>query len=108
MKFLKEIASRILIYKYRKSDLQFKENGIILMGADTKSALMRLPTFRGKKYFIYKNQIAEFDNYVFFPADQLENIEKEYLEYPKPVSQRYLTKMDWLNIKQQHPYKEHK
>ncbi len=108
MKFLTESSSNILIYKYNKRDKQIQdtESGIILMGVDSKSTSMRLPKIRGKRYFVNKNQIAEYDSVYYLPADQVEGIEDEYLDYPKPLKRQYMSKFEWLGIKTRHPYKE--
>ena len=108
MKFLLESPSDILINKYDKSDkrIQDTESGIILMGVDSKSASMRLPKLRGKNYFIGKNQIAEFDSVYYIPADQVEGIEDEYLDYPAPLKSQSISKLKWWGIKNNHPYRE--
>lgn len=107
MKFLTEQALDILINKYKKSDpgLVFTKSGIILLGVDNKSASLRLPPIRSKKYFINSNQIAEFDDYIYFPADQVEELTDEYVEYTKPIKSQYMKKWDWLQIKRNYPYK---
>lgn len=102
-----KFTAPLQINKYNKSDpnLVLDESGIILVGVDNMSASLRLPTFRGKRYWVGKNSVAEFNDYIYFPADRVVGINDEYLSYPQPEKTQFMDRREWYLLKQSHPYR---
>lgn len=107
MKFLIESSSNtITINKYRKRDLVLKPQGVLFIGTDRTSKNLRVPAMRPLSILVYKNQIAEFDEYLYIPEDQVENLYNNMLrDFPKYIAQKELSKFEWADIKKAHPYK---
>lgn len=103
MKLLKEDAYTILLNKYNINQVTLKDNGIVITARDKSYKDLHVPPLPNKNKFISKNQIARYGNYLYIPADQFNDLDRNF-EYEEPLSSRSLNKKHWLNIKTKHPY----
>lgn len=100
MEFLIESTNNeILINKYNKSDLVLRKEFIIFIGRNKRGV-----GFKRKNKLVHMSQIAEFENYLYIPEDQIPKDTIEY-EYIKPIKQQVLQKYQWKAMKNKYPYK---
>ena len=93
----------IKICKFRESDLIRKDNFVIFVGDDLGASMCRIEPRRSRK-FVPRCHIADYDNYLYMPADVVPR-DENYYRYPKPVDAAYMEKWHWLETKRTHPYK---
>lgn len=93
----------IKICKFRESDLIRKDNFVIFVGDDLGASMCRIEPRRSRK-FVPACHIADYDNYLFMPADVVPR-DENYYRYPKPVDAAYMEKWHWLETKRTRPYK---
>lgn len=94
----------IRINKYRKEDLILTNKGIYIIGEDISAAKLRVPKLNSIKKFIIPNQIAEDDNYIYIPNDQIPNNDMIY-KFTEPLSTWIWKKYQWKNFKTKYQYK---
>lgn len=93
----------ILVYKYRSSDVIRKSDFVIFVGDDVGARMCRITPRRCRR-FVHNCHIADYDDYLYMPADVVPR-DENYYEFAKPVDSRMMQKWEWLEIKTNHPYK---
>lgn len=93
----------ILINKYKSSDIRETDKGIFVVGVDRSAAELRVPRLNNRWVYISPNQVAQYDSYIYIPADQIPADDRIW-QFIKPVSSKIMSKQDWLKLKTSYPY----
>ncbi len=107
MKLLKETLNnhKINIIKFNKKDLILKDNGVLIIGK-YKPDGTNLPPLEHKRIWVKETQLAQADNFIYIPEDQLKKYFDNKLKYsfPRIIDSKEISTNNWQNLKTNYPY----